>query len=221
MEPSFTRISANDPSAAFVTVFSEGPTTNGPTSLIAAAVLPAWRWRSRCGRGWARSFTVTGGRPGAWRQSHERPRASAIVAAARRLFETIDVWQSVAGDAQPILDMVVTDSPSTTRCARSSSLSRGDVEPGEPFAHMVENRHLIDALVAKASEVGIGLRRGGEIRRSPARERVRRTVPHSGGLADGGDVSARLLVAADGARSRIRERPVSPCMAGTTVSRRS
>src|ERR1700677_2266821 len=36
-------------------------------------------------------------------------RASAIVAAARRLFETIGVWQRVADDAQPILDMVVTD----------------------------------------------------------------------------------------------------------------
>ncbi|HEY6994456.1 MAG TPA: 2-octaprenyl-6-methoxyphenyl hydroxylase, partial [Xanthobacteraceae bacterium] len=35
-------------------------------------------------------------------------RASAIVAAARRLFETIGVWQQV--EAQPILDMVVTDS---------------------------------------------------------------------------------------------------------------
>src|SRR5690349_21094621 len=37
-------------------------------------------------------------------------RASAIAAAARRLFETIGAWDAVAGDAQPILDMVVTDS---------------------------------------------------------------------------------------------------------------
>ena len=35
-------------------------------------------------------------------------RASAIVAAPRRLFETIGVWESI--EAQPILDMVVTDS---------------------------------------------------------------------------------------------------------------
>src|SRR5262245_60887526 len=38
------------------------------------------------------------------------PRASAIAAAARRLFEAIEVWDAVADDAQPILDMVVTDS---------------------------------------------------------------------------------------------------------------
>ena len=37
-------------------------------------------------------------------------RASAIAAAARRLFETIGVWDAVADEAQPILDMVVTDS---------------------------------------------------------------------------------------------------------------
>src|SRR6202044_1216411 len=38
------------------------------------------------------------------------PRATAIVAACRRLFETIGVWDRVSGGAQPILDMVVTDS---------------------------------------------------------------------------------------------------------------
>ncbi len=37
-------------------------------------------------------------------------RASAIAAAARRLFQTIGVWERVADEAQPILDMVVTDS---------------------------------------------------------------------------------------------------------------
>src|SRR5438067_4672437 len=36
------------------------------------------------------------------------PRASAIVAAARRLFEAIGVWQSI--EAQPILAMKITDS---------------------------------------------------------------------------------------------------------------
>lgn len=37
------------------------------------------------------------------------PRASAIAAAARRLFEAIEVWDAVTDNAQPILDMVVTD----------------------------------------------------------------------------------------------------------------
>src|SRR5260221_13257297 len=38
------------------------------------------------------------------------PRATAIVAACRRLFEAIGVWGSVAAQAQPVLEMVVTDS---------------------------------------------------------------------------------------------------------------
>src|SRR4029077_15969477 len=38
------------------------------------------------------------------------PRATAIVAACRRLFEALGVWGEVASTAQPILDMVVTDS---------------------------------------------------------------------------------------------------------------
>src|SRR5436309_1538977 len=38
------------------------------------------------------------------------PRATAIVAACRRLFQTLGAWERVADKAQPILDMVVTDS---------------------------------------------------------------------------------------------------------------
>src|SRR6476661_5890465 len=37
-------------------------------------------------------------------------RASAIAAAARHMFEALGVWGAVAADAQPILDMMVTDS---------------------------------------------------------------------------------------------------------------
>jgi 2-octaprenyl-6-methoxyphenol hydroxylase len=38
------------------------------------------------------------------------PRATAIVAACRRLFETLGAWDKIADTAQPISDMVVTDS---------------------------------------------------------------------------------------------------------------
>ena len=78
------------------------------------------------------------------------PRASAIAAAARRLFEAIEVWDAVAADAQPILDMVVTDSKLDDAVRPTFLAFGGDVEEGEPFAHMIENRHLVDALVAKA-----------------------------------------------------------------------
>ena len=86
------------------------------------------------------------------------PRATAIVAACRRLFETLGVWDQVADRAQPILDMVVTDSRLEDATRPAFLTFAGDVEPGEPFAHMVENRHLIDALASRADAAGVDLR---------------------------------------------------------------
>src|SRR5579864_7308903 len=85
------------------------------------------------------------------------PRATAIVAACRRLFETIGAWDQVSDGVQPILDMVVTDSKLEDATRPVFLTFSGDVEPGEPFAHMVENRHLIDALVERAQAEGIEL----------------------------------------------------------------
>jgi 2-octaprenyl-6-methoxyphenol hydroxylase len=128
------------------------------------------------------------------------PRASAIAAAARRLFEAIEVWDVVAPNAQPILDMVVTDSKLDDAVRPTFLTFDGEVEEGEPFAHMVENRHLVDALVAKAKELGVELRPGAVA----GFENAGGTVDVA--LADGTAMSARLLVGADGARSLIRER---------------
>src|SRR5580693_451923 len=86
------------------------------------------------------------------------PRATAIVAACRRLFEAIGVWDQVASNAQPILDMVVTDSKLQDATRPVFLTFGGHVEPDEPFAHMIENRHLIDALVEHAEAAGVDLR---------------------------------------------------------------
>src|SRR6204780_3035579 len=78
------------------------------------------------------------------------PRATPIVAACRRLFDAIGVWDQVAAEAQAILDMVVTDSKLQDATRPVFLTFAGNVDPGEPFAHMIENRHLIDALVKRA-----------------------------------------------------------------------
>ncbi|HEY6023376.1 MAG TPA: ubiquinone biosynthesis hydroxylase [Pseudolabrys sp.] len=150
-------------------------------------------------QGLGEAFAVTVVDPALAHARSKDPRASAIAAAARRLFEAIEVWDAVASDAQPILDMVVTDSKLDDAVRPTFLTFGGEVEEGEPFAHMVENRHLVDALVAKARELGIDLRAGSVT-----------GFEYSGNMIvvalDGGEtISARLLVGADGAKSNIRE----------------
>ena len=104
------------------------------------------------------SFAVMVADPALGLSHADDERASAIVAAARRLFETLGVWQSVAEEAQPILDMVITDSRLDDAVRPVFLTFAGEIEPGEPFAHMIENRHLIDALEGKAKEAGVEFR---------------------------------------------------------------
>src|SRR5215217_8453821 len=85
-------------------------------------------------------------------------RASAIAAAARRMFETLGVWDAVADEAQPILDMVVTDSRLKDTVRPVFLTFAGEVEPGEPFAHMVEGGPLTSALLAACAAAAVTLR---------------------------------------------------------------
>ena len=128
------------------------------------------------------------------------PRATAIVAACRRLFEAIGAWDEVKSAAQPILDMVVTDSRLEDATRPAFLTFAGEVEPGEPFAHMIENRRLIDVLVARAEAASIDLRATAVTSYDARSDGIDVT------LGDGTIVAASLLVAADGARSRLRER---------------
>ena len=146
------------------------------------------------------AFTVAVVDPALAHAQSRDPRASAIAAAARRLFEAIEVWDAVAPNAQPILDMVVTDSKLDDAVRPTFLTFGGDVEEGEPFAHMVENRYLVDALVVKAKELGVDLHAGAVTGFENAGNAI------DVALADGTVVSARLLVGADGAQSLIRER---------------
>jgi 2-octaprenyl-6-methoxyphenol hydroxylase len=169
------------------------------------------------------SFAVTVADPTLGTSHAGDERASAIVAAARRLLEALEVWPAVVGEAQPILDMVVTDSRLDDTVRPAFLTFAGEIEPGEPFAHMIENQHLIAALEAKAKELGVDCRRTAvaHFSYSPLREGDQKPTHGRAGevaaqshraaqrvhveLANGDAVAARLLVAADGARSSIRE----------------
>jgi 2-octaprenyl-6-methoxyphenol hydroxylase len=184
-------------------------------------------------QGLGESFAVAVADPALKRRARDDLRASAIAAAARRLFEAIGVWDAVADGAQPMLDMAVTDSRLSDVVRPTYLTFAGEVERGEPFAHMVENRPLIDALIARAKTDGVELCGDAvadfvvgandievRLRQIPAHFRAsgnpERPIeiitgsPLSRGRAVGDEadaihIRARLLVAADGANSRIRE----------------
>src|SRR5262249_30116962 len=145
------------------------------------------------------NFTVTVADP-AVGQTGRDVRASAIAAAPRRMFDMLGVWDAVADEAQPILDMEITDSRVDDAVRPVFLTFGGEIEPGEPFAHMIENRQLVAALSAKAVSAGAGL----------VAEAVADFRAEASGmnvvLRDGAQIRTRLLVAADGARSRLRER---------------
>jgi len=129
-------------------------------------------------------------------------RATAVVAAARRLLATIGVWDAIS--AQPILDMVVTDSALDDTLRPTFLTFAGDVEPGEPFGHMVENAPLMAALLAKARAEGVALY---EAAVRPLLDATERDAPGSlldVELSSGDLLATTLLVGADGAHSDIR-----------------
>lgn len=127
-------------------------------------------------------------------------RASAIAAAGRRMLDSLGVWQAMADDAQPITDMVITDSR-TRDVVRPVFLTfAGATAEGEPFAHMVMNEAMVRALDAAARAVGatiVGGETVADFTTGPAAVAVV--------LGSGREIRARLLVAADGVRSRLRE----------------
>ncbi|MBN8998369.1 MAG: ubiquinone biosynthesis hydroxylase, partial [Rhizobiales bacterium] len=126
-------------------------------------------------------------------------RASAIAAAARRMLAALGVWDEIAPDAEAITEMTVTDSRLRDP-VRPVFLTFAEEDPAEgPFAHMVPNATLVGTLARHAQAAGVE-RIGGSVA-----DFTERADGIDIRLADGGRLSARLLVAADGARSRLRD----------------
>jgi 2-octaprenyl-6-methoxyphenol hydroxylase len=135
--------------------------------------------------------------PGVWEND---VRASAIAAAASRMLRQIGCWAEIALHAQPINEMIVTDSRTTDPVRPIFLTFDGEVAPGEPFAHMVDNKVLNGALRRRAAELGIDIIQGVAVE-SFDTELGAVTVR----LVDGVTLRTRLLVAADGVRSKLRD----------------
>ena len=140
-----------------------------------------------------------GGRPGARATGGRRPSAARTVAIAegpRRLLESIGAWDAIAPKAQPILTMRIMDGG--VRDAVRLPHLRFDAPETGPLAHMAFNDDVVAAVSDLCDALGVA-----RIAASVARWRPGRHVAELG-LADGRLVRARLAVAADGARSKLR-----------------
>ncbi len=134
--------------------------------------------------------------PGVWQKDG---RASAVAAAACRMLTLLECWDEIAPEAQAITEMIVTDSRTSDPVRPIFLTFDGDVAPGEPFAHMVPNKVLNGALRRRAGELGVDVIDGVGVEHFEV-EPAAVTI----GLADGVTFRSRLLVAADGVKSRLR-----------------
>ena len=127
-------------------------------------------------------------------------RASAIAAGPRRMFEALGIWGAVAAEAQPIRSMVITDSRQHDAVRPAYLQFGGDIAPGEPFAHMVEDHLLAAGLMQAAQEAGTHFIASAIDNAAPEPGRI------NAQLADGTTRPGHLLVASDGGKSRLRTR---------------
>lgn len=123
-------------------------------------------------------------------------RASAISHASCRALEAIGAWKHLTADAQPILDIRISEGDSLL------FLHYDHRELGDgPLGFMLENRHLRRGLFAAISEIAnIELFAPAEL---SGLERTGNAAVAR--LADGGTLRGRLVAAADGRASPLRE----------------
>jgi 2-octaprenyl-6-methoxyphenol hydroxylase len=126
-------------------------------------------------------------------------RAFAIGAAARRMLQALDIWPQVESEAQPVREMIITDSRLHDPVRPVFLTFGNEAEPGEPIAHLIESGYLTAALIAGCRTAGVILDAAGVTSFAAEPEIMRIQI------AGREPVEAALLVAADGARSRLRE----------------
>ena len=127
-------------------------------------------------------------------------RASAIAADASRMLDALGLWQGLVKNAQPINEMIVTDSKVSDVTRPVFLTFANDAQEDEPFAHMVENRELVKALRKKGDADGVmRLTENGVASFETEISRTNVT------LNSGDVISTKLLVACDGVRSRLRD----------------
>jgi 2-octaprenyl-6-methoxyphenol hydroxylase len=139
----------------------------------------------------------------------EDPRALALSASTKKLLDVLGVWPEIAPKAQAILSIHITDSPLDAELRPHFLGFDDELKSGEPGAYLVEHGALSRSLEnAVVQERAIEM-----FAPATVTDYATSTFAITAKLADGDAISARLLVAADGKRSRLRERAGIKCVA--------
>ncbi len=139
------------------------------------------------------SIAVVDPRPGA---GDGRLRTVALAAGPRHLIERVGAWEALEPQTQPILQMAIFDGR-VSDAVRLEHLTF-DASEGEPLAHMAFNDDIAAALAQTAAALGVETIKGAVTGFAPSRDAAR--IELSGGEA----LRARLVVGADGVRSKLR-----------------
>jgi len=135
-------------------------------------------------------------------------RASALTAASKNLLSALRIWPALVGGAQPIDSIEITDSTLDAPLRPHLLGFDDELEPGEAGAYMIENADLHRALVAAVTnEPAIEV-----IAPDSVVDFASGAVGVTARLASAKEIGAKLLVAADGKRSRLRERTGIKCI---------
>lgn len=126
-------------------------------------------------------------------------RSFAVTPSSRRMFEMLGVWDDDLVQAQPITDMVITDSRLDDPVRPTLlTFAEGNLH-NEPLAYMVENASLTAAVMAACRKLDI------DFVTAP----IERFTPSATGveieIAGRPPFASSLLIAADGKRSRLRD----------------
>jgi 2-octaprenyl-6-methoxyphenol hydroxylase len=142
-------------------------------------------------------FTVAVCDPALGAEPKADDRVSAIAGGARRLLTALGAWERLKQPAQPIVSMEITDSR-LDDVVRPTFLSFDSEAEDEPAAHMAENRDVLVALREAALDAGVRF-----LPLAVVESKVNDDFADLL-LGDQSKLSTRLLVAADGARSKLR-----------------
>ncbi len=139
-------------------------------------------------------MVIDGGAPAPLDLDSVDARVIALSKANKSLFESIDVWESIkASRACPYNEMFVWDGTGTANIHFDGAASRLD-----NIGHIIENKVIVDALLNNVS--GVDLMFNEKVTAYEQKENQAVIV-----LSNGESIHASLVVAADGARSNLRE----------------